>query len=473
MRVKVGDATIMDKGTVSMEGESDEELDNPRVRTIVGEIFKKAKQPLPDEIEVLSEKPTKLGSEVCLDEGRLRVVASTENQLRRLVGRFLISQEWSPITWFFVNHGRWFVIINAFILGVLLRGVDILLSQIIPDQHPMVGGWAIILTTLALAVVIYTAPIQHAKLKRRLSIRAKQLDCMTEYDASLYALDQNHLILTFLIPIIWTFMVVNPIVGGASPFNDFYAIIEDTLFLWSLSSIYISFIPFMVSSKSNLCHRRGRDNPIDDTHFRVTETLQDAFTRTIDRLEVREGLYSEYGEFDSVILKFRDIKYAQCRKNYIKSDEKQLICKATDISERAAYRFGVAKLVMKSVEARPYRRWPLIGSGAFNLLFSSFSIFILMILRIVTSKNGTVIAGGAILLFFTISWFYQWKYDDKIRNELISLLGMADLFSEESIKFYAKTVNNRHSIKMDLAILIIGIILITTSTWLMTLVELK
>ncbi len=455
----------MGEDVISLEGRSDDELDDSRARAIILEIFQKAGRRPPYDIEFLRERDADSRPRIRLDEGRLQIVASTENQLRRLVGRFLVRQKWSPITWFLANHGRWFIVINVFLLGALLE-MSVIFSQASPSLHSTISMWSLNLTSLVLFVIIYGGPVKHCRLKRELAIKMRHMDCITEYDARDYMFDEIPLAMSFIIPVLWTVASLLIVMNHVDTSSLAFEIEMVVLLGWSLFSIIPMAIASRSASKSDLCHGRRADDAKGGTRYNVSKRLQNVLADMIDRVELRDTLRAKLGNFDGIDVKFRNIKYPNCRLFNFYLSKRTLHIKASDVSEKGAYHLGLAELVLYSLRARSSQRVSQATRVVFNFLFSMSAAIALIVIGYSVSQTAVVIACGIILVIFLTSWYGEWKHNAEVRNELASILRGTDGFSERAVRFYARAVN-KFSVRMDLSILMIGLFVIIGITWLM------
>ncbi|MHA1771994.1 MAG: hypothetical protein ACTSYL_03900 [Candidatus Thorarchaeota archaeon] len=453
----------MGEDVISESDWTEEKLDEIRAREIITEIFQKAGETPPSTIEFIRKTEAHSKPKIHLDGGVLQVVASTEYELKRLVGRFILRRKWPLIKWFLVNHGRLFIIINFVLLGAILK-IATLVAQEIPILQTEIITWSVILTTLLIQIIICIGPLEQSRLKRKLAIDMRHIEGLTEYDGHAFKIDQVTLMITFLIPISWVIAVLAIVENTISHSDPIY----DVVIVIPLVLVFVGIIMWictsMFSSRTDLCFGRKRDDAKTGTRYHTSEYLETSFTQIIDKLELRERLFSEFGEFDTIHVRFRNIKYPQCRNIYFYVSKRTLMVKASDISEEAARRYGVAMLISYVVETDADKILSQRSRPLFNFMFVLSMLLAIIIIKYAISQDAVVITSIFTAVIFVRSWITEWRQNNEVREEMAMALKRTDLFSEEAAKFYTKMVKI-FSVRFDVSILIGSLFILFGLVW--------
>ncbi|MCF2138324.1 MAG: hypothetical protein K9W43_13915 [Candidatus Thorarchaeota archaeon] len=456
----------MGENMVSQNGWAEERLDEVRARAIITEIFQEAKQTPPSVIEFVRTSDIQSRPQISLDEGVLHVEAFAEYELKKLVGQLILRQRWSLISWFLVNHGRLFIIINSFLLGGVLAIVAIIAQMNQSIQTEMIT-WAVLVTTLLMQIIIYIGPIKHMRLKRKLAIDMRHLSCLTEYDAHDLKMDQIILVITFMMPISWAIFILTVLNNTISYSDASYDIVFGVPLALSVLGVFLWIPTALLCSRTDLCFGKRRDDAKRGARYHTSEYLERAFNEVIDKLELREGLYSAYDEFDSINVRYRDIKYPQCREIYFYVNKRTLMIKASDISEEAAKRFGIARLVADSIQPDSDEILSQRSRPIFNFMFVISMALAGAIMKYSISQDAMVITSIIAAVIFTWSWLIEWRYNSEMREKMAMALKRTGLFSEESAKLHTRLVKII-SARFDLSILIGSLFILFGMVWLLS-----
>ena len=160
------------------DSQSSSELDINQVREIVTEVFQRKGLAPPYTIEFEPKPSMDSKPQVYFEDDSLHIVAYSEPELRRLIGRFVIERSWSPHEWLVTNHVGVYSLISATILTTL-PAIGFQLSWMIPDLRLLIVLSTIITLSVFAFWTGYQVSIRSAKLLRKLTIEMVDLGCMT------------------------------------------------------------------------------------------------------------------------------------------------------------------------------------------------------------------------------------------------------------------------------------------------------
>jgi hypothetical protein len=365
----------------------------------------------------------------------LHIVASTEPELRRLIGRFVVERSWTPHEWLVTNHVGLYSLISATILTTL-PAIGFQLSWIIPDQRL----WIVLSTIIILSVFAYwtgyQVSIRSAKLLRKLTVEMVDIGCMTEYDFKDYTVDYHKVAVGGTVICIWGGLAIGSY--GMVYYIQASFVFMIPLMLLALGGVYFLFASSWKSIDLNLCYE---DNDMDEDEweeqFEDSEYLQARFTDMIDRMGLQSALQSKHeSEYDSIKARFAETKYAQCRGVYDYVEDKVLYIDCHDISEAAGFRYGTALLTKSSL---PFYRELSFRRRAVHLwaLFLGLCAPVVgLIGAYAISKEFGIGALVVSAILFLKLWHMGWEDYQKVRRDLPAALRRTGVFKDYEFEFY-------------------------------------
>ena len=251
---------------------------------------------------------------VYVDGETLHVIASTEAELKRVIGRFVVERTLTPHEWLLMNHvGRY--IFTSLVLLSTLPLFFLLLSWLFPEAQFLI----VVSTFTGLSIFAvwagYQTSIRSVRLKIQLVREIVEIDCMTEYDAKEYEIDYHIVAISGVIVCIWGGLAVT-IVS-----MNFYDQLGD-IFIIPLLLLMLVGLYYLYSSASraidlDLCTSEYEEEYVEDEEydeFEDNEYLTAEFTELIERMDLKESIESKYdSEFYTVKGRFSETDYAQCR----------------------------------------------------------------------------------------------------------------------------------------------------------------
>jgi hypothetical protein len=95
------------------------ELDSHRAREIVTEVFQRKGLARPYAIEFESKPSMHSKPKAYFEGNNLHIMASTEPELKRLIGRFVLKRTWSRHEWLMTNHVGLYTAISMILITTL------------------------------------------------------------------------------------------------------------------------------------------------------------------------------------------------------------------------------------------------------------------------------------------------------------------------------------------------------------------
>lgn len=412
-----------------------DELDVQRVSEIVTDVFQRKGLAPPYTIEFRLKQSEESKPRAYFEGDRLHLEASTEPELRRLIGRFVIERSWSPHEWLVTNHVGLYGLISSIMLTTL-PVIGFQLSWVILEFRL----WILVFTITILSVFAfctgYQVSIRSPKLLNKLTMEMVDLGCMTEYDFKDYTPDYHKVAIGGTITCIWGGLVIGS-------YGMFYYLEVSLLFiapviLLLLAGVYFLFAASWKSIGLNLCYENEEYDEEDwEAEFEDNEFLQTEFTDLLDRLELHSILQSKHeSEYSNIRARFAETKYAQCRGVYDYVEDDTLYIDCHDITEAAAFRYGTALLVKSSLRfyrevsfsRRAVHLW-LIFIGLTTLMVGLLGAFIV-------SKEfgiGVLVVSGILSIK---PWHMGWKQNEEVRRDLPIALRKTGVFKEYEFEFY-------------------------------------
>jgi hypothetical protein len=440
-----------------------DKLDDSQVNDIVVDVFQRRGMALPYSIAFEHRESADSKARIYLEENTLYVIASTEPELRRLVGRFVIRCRWTPHEWFLVHHTALYTL-TTLVLLTTLPAISYLLAYLFPEFLVWTATVTLVLIVFFSIWTSNQVSKSSIRFMRDFTIEMADLGCMTEYDSKDYTGDLHLTTLGGTIICVWGALISGlfcmtfysqEIVFFALPF-----------IVLLLAAMYFLVAPGLTFIGGNLCYQTEEldegEEEIEVDEFEDNEYLLGAFKDLIERMNLWKSLASKHNaEFNEVRARFSETKYAQCRGVYDYVEEGTLFIDIRDLSQEAAKRFGAAVLATGSL--RFYRELSLKRRAIhlLNLLFGLFMLVVALVGAYTISKEFAI---GALLftgVLFIGMWYVGWKQNEEVRRDLPSVLRKTEVFKEYEADFYCDLMFS-NSPKFDLAFLMgfLGIILV-------------
>ena len=418
------------------------ELDSHRAREIVTGVFQRKGLARPYAIEFESKSSMHSKSHAFFEGDNLHIVASTESELKRLIGRFVLERIWSRHEWLMTNYVGLYTAI-CMILILTLPAISFSLALLIPEFR-----LGLIMFTVAGLVVFciwtgHKVSIKSIQLLRKLTLEMVELGCMTEYDSKDYEGDYHKAAIAGAVICLWG-VLVNGMYGMAF-FSDPTGIFLFSLIPTGIAAVYFMYTAVSRSIDLNLCYESEEydEELVDEEEYDAwaeyedNEYLQTEFTNLIERMDLRNSLISRHGsDFDGIQAGYSKTEFAHCRwaTDFIDDEKLHIYCR--DVSEDAARRYGTGILVKGSLrfysELSGKRRAIYLIALFFGL---SMPIVILLGSYLVSKEFGigsVVFTGVA----FFVMWVLGWKQNQEARRELSVSLRKTGVFHDYELPFY-------------------------------------
>jgi hypothetical protein len=415
-----------------------EELDTNRVREIVSDVFQREGLTLPNSVdfeyrELVGSKP-----QVYFEDNVLHVTASTEPELKRLIGRFVTRYTWSSHDWLLLNHPGLHALASLVLL-ITLPAISYLLALAFLDYHL----WIVMVTVVFIVVFSVWAAYQVSRrsfrLLRKFTIEMADLKCMTEYDSKDYRGDPH------LVAIGGTIICILGAMVSIFLSTTFY--LQEPLFVGLpvvvllLAAIYFLIVPTWASINSNLCYQSDEEDEqeeeSEDDKFEDNKYLHDAFKDLIDKMDLKRSISSKHGgEFNELRARFSETRYAQCRGLYDYIEEGTFFIDIEDLNIDAARRYGTAVLATGSI---PFYTELSLKRRLIPLLAFFFGLIMLLVAFIGSLTLSKEFGIGALLfsgVVFTWMWYIGWKQNEQARRDLPVALQKTEIFKEYEMALY-------------------------------------
>ena len=415
--------------------ERDDELDRHRVRKIVTEVFQRKGLAPPSTIEFRRRGPSDTKPRAHFDDECLYVVASTEPELKRLIGRFVIERVWSTHDWLLANRVGTYAAISG-LLVMTLPAIGVLLALMFPALRVwMLIATSIIVTLLALWTS-YHASIKSPKLLNDFAVEMADLGCMTEYDNNDYEGDRLLITVGSMIINLGGTMVI--IAMGVFFYEQdmvLMGIFMIEAILLAFTAVALYFASAWKSIGLNLCYENV-DPDIEEIEFENSEYLQIAFTDVIEKMDLWSSLALRHQvQINAVRAGFFETRYAQCRGVYEYVEDGTLYINANDISEAAAKRYGAALLAIGSLRVYSEMSFRRRTISVIALIFG-LSMLAVILVGSFLSKEFGIVAIVFTSLVFSKMWHMGWKQNEEVRRNLPLVLQRTEVFNDYELSFY-------------------------------------
>ncbi len=403
---------------------------------------------------------------------KLHIIASTEPELKRLIGRFVLERSWSRHEWLLANHlGRY--ILTCLVLLTTIPQSGFMLSWMI-QEHQLV-----LVTSTVIGIVIfslwtsYQVSFRTGPLVKKLTLEMIDLGCMTEYDGSDYEVDYHLVTIGGTIICLWAGLVVG--ILGFTFYKESGFVFMLVLVLLALPSVYYLLTSITRLWGYDLCieqHDTSNEEESEEIdEFVDNEYLQVEFSDLIERMDIRKLLTKTHeSEFSGVRGKFSKTEFAQCRwtNNFVEDDTLTIVCR--DVSEAAARRYGIARMV---TGIHPFFTELSFTRKTIQLVAFFFGLFMIMPIIIgpyVISKEFSIVTLIFTAVVFSILSNMGRKQNKEVRRDIPILLRKTGVYNDYELKYYSNKMFSISS-KFDWS-LMIGFLLIFSviGYWLLFLV---
>ncbi len=416
--------------------ERDDKLDRYRVHDIVMEVFQRKELSPPNAIEWKQREPSDTKPRAHFDDECLYVVASTEPELKRLIGRFVIERVWSTHDWLLANRVGTYAAISG-LLVMTLPAFGVLLAL----MFPALRDWILIAATTIVFILAlwasYHVSMRHPRLLRDYTIEMADLSCMTEYDIKDYKGDPSLILVGSMIISVGGIIVI---LAMGMPFYQQNTFILSGINMLQIILLALAAVGFYFASTWKSiglfpCYEND-DSDNEEDEFGNSEYLQTAFTDVIEKMDLWSSLALRHEvQINAIRARFSETRYAQCRGIYEYVEDGTLYIDANDISEAAAKRYGAALLATGSLrfysELRLRRRAiPLIA-----LFFGIAMLFVILVGSFVSKEFG-IVAIVFTSLAFSKMWHMGWKQNEEVRRDLPLVLQRTEVFNGYELSFY-------------------------------------
>jgi hypothetical protein len=432
---------VIPRGVSSIEREvALDELDSNRVQEIVTEVFQQKNRARPYSIDFRYRGSADSKAQAYLDGNTLHVIASTEPELKRLIGRFVIRQSWSSHDWLLLSHTDLYAL-TSLVLLITLPAISYLLAYAFLDYRV----W-IVMVTLALIIVfsIWAAnqiSRKSVKLLRKFTTEMADLNCMTEYDSKDYTGDPH--LVAIGGTIICTFGTLVSILLSTTYYLQDAFFVGVPIIVLLLSAMYFLIAPIWMSIDSNLCYQSDaadeqEEEEADDDKFEDNQYLHDVFKDLIEKMDLKRSISSKHGaEFNEIRARFSETRYAQCRGIYDYIEEGTLFIDIEDLNLNAARRYGTALLATGSI---PFYTELSLKRRIIQLVAFFFGLIMLLVALIGSLTLSKEFSIGALLftsVVFTWMWHIGWKQNEQARRDLPRTLRKTEVFKEYEVHLYS------------------------------------
>lgn len=446
-----------------------EQLDAQSVNEIVADVYQRKGLTTPYKIEFERKSSMDSKPEVHLQEESLHIVASVEPELRRLIGRFVLEQSWTPHEWLLTNH-VWTYTAISMILVLTLPVISFSMAFLFFELR--LGLVAITVAGVVIFCVWagHKVSITSVYLLKKLTLEMVELGCMTEYDSKDYEGDPHKAAIAGAVICLW-----GGLVSGAHGMS--FPTLTDFIFIFSLVPTGIAAVYYMFSAISrfidvNLCFESEDydEESMDEeeynpwAEYEENEYLQAEFTDLVERLKLKDSLVQKHeSEFHSIRAGYSETEYAHCRWAYDFVEDETLYIYCRDVSEAAARRYGTGLLVRGSLHF-----YSELSTKRRAIYLIAFFFGLIMMIPILFGAWISNMFGYSSLIFTGIVYSAMWnigrKQNETARRELSTKLKEAGEFNEFEFEFYKRkmfTISQRYDwmflIGFLMVLLVIGL----------------
>ncbi len=410
--------------------------------------------------------------QVYFAEENLHIIASTEPELKRLIGRFVIERSWSRHDWLLANHlGRY--ILTCLVLLTTLPESGFLLSWIIQEHQLVLVASTVIGVVIFALWTSYQVSIRTGPLVKKFTLEMIELGCMTEYDGSDYEIDYYLTAIGGTIIGLWAGLVIG--VLGTTFYKESGFVFMFVLVLLALPSVYYLLTSITRLWGYDLCieqHDTWNEEESEEVdEFVDNEYLQVEFSDLIERMDIRKLLTKTHeSEFSGVRGKFSKTEFAQCRwtNNFVEDDTLNIVCR--DVSEAAARRYGIAMLMKSTIPFFTELSFTRKTIQIVAFLFGIMMLIPILLAPYVLSKEfGIGILIITVVVFSILSNMGR-KQNKEVRRDIPILLRKVGVYNDYEFKYYSNRMFSISS-RFDWS-LMIGFLLIFSviGYWLLFLV---
>jgi len=408
----------------------DDKLNLHRGHKIVTEVFQRKGLPLPNAIKWKQRGPSDTKPQAHFDDACLRVVASTEPELKRLIGRFVIERVWSRHDWLLATRFGTYAAIGA-LLVMTLPAIGILLALMFPALRVWIIIAASIIVMLLALWTSYHVSMKSPKLLNDFAVEMADLGCMTEYDSNDYEGDPS--LVTVGSTIISMGGAIVILAMGVCFYQQDVAVLMG-IFMLQVILLALAAVAFHFTSSwkfigLNLCYEND-DSDNEGDEFENSEYLQTAFTDVIVKLDLWSSLALRHKfQTNTIRARFSETRYAQCRGIYDYVEDGTLYIDANDISEAAAKRYGAAVLATGSLRfysELSFRRRTIL---VIALLFGLAMLGVILVGSFVSKEFG-IVAIVFTSLAFSKMLHIDWKQKGEVRRDLPPVLQRTEVFND-------------------------------------------
>jgi len=397
-------------------------------------VFQKGGLSPPYTIEFNKSESSSTKANAHFEDDTLHVIVSTEPELRRLIGRFVIESKWSRHEWLLMNHVGLYSLTSAIILTTF-PAIGFQMSWMILGLRLWILGFTIVSLSLFAFWTGYQVSIRTPKLINKYAVEMVDLGCMTEFDAKDYTPDFHKIAVGGVVICMWGGLVLG--IYGMNYYLDASFVFMIPLLLLCLAGVIFLFAGQWKSISLNLCYEDEYETEEEwEEIFEDNEYLQNRFTDLIQRMDFKYTIQSIFdSEYETIKVRFAETKYAQCRAIYDYVEEGILYIDCHDVSEAAAFRYLAAYYVRRSLrfyrEVSFNRRSVHIWALLFGLCAP-----VVAFLTVFVSKEFSIGSLVVASLIFTKLWHMGWKMYEEVRRDLPLALRRTEVFNEYEFAFY-------------------------------------
>ncbi len=413
--------------------------------------------------------------QVYFAEENLHIIASTEPELKRLIGRFVIERSWSRHEWLLANHlGRY--ILTCLVLLTTLPESGFLLSWIIQEHQLVLVASTVIGVVIFALWTSYQVSIRTGPLVKKFTLEMIELGCMTEYDGSDYEIDYHLVTIGGAIIGLWAGLVIG--VLGTEFYKESGFVFMLVLVLLALPSVYYLLTSItrlwgydLCIQQHDTCNEEESEEVDEFVEFVDNEYLQVEFSDLIERMNIWKVLTKIHGsEFGEVRGRFSKTELAQCRwtHNFVEDDTLNIICR--DVSEAAARRYGIAMLLKSTIPFFTELSFTRKTIQIVAFLFGIIMLIPILLAPYVLSKEFGI--GILIITVVVFSIFSNMgrKQNKEVRRYIPILLRKVGVYNDYEFKYYSNKMFSISS-RFDWSLMIVFLLIyFVIGYWLLFLV---
>ncbi|UCE09463.1 MAG: hypothetical protein JSW61_10895 [Candidatus Thorarchaeota archaeon] len=413
-------------------------LNAMNAEAIAREIFSSFDLSLPTSTELIIREPVPLPkAHAEITESGIRLVAASETEARRAIGRLAIKKSWPCYKWMLATSlglSVWLAILIDF----LMLGSALLLWISLPPDLSLFGSVVVIIAAFLQNPLMLAMPIMSNRARYELEELMSSIDGISEFDAGDYSYADYTVILAIGFALI-SLLVILPFAetNNAPVLVSFFL---NILVMWILA-LYLNF----KESDMDRCKKYYRELYKDEemetpkTHETPAELeIRETILRYAQELEFEGFENEEASEPKSVEVTFMKVSSPQCRTaDYVFEDD-SISFQILDLNTRVAKQLTIATLIWRHTVLDRGMKMP--GVQVITGVLLPIALILLYMLTGFIVGTAIAIAGAIVFVWATLRVI---EMDAGIEERAYTALESTALYSPYEFVDYARMVFRR------------------------------